>query len=429
MQRTNLPVVPVQLDSSIAIKISMGGSMFQERTLMGRSDVWHKVKILKGTQYDKETVLKAILSAIEPAEMIPVKYQASGEDTYFLARNCAHALDKLCKTNLIIKNPEGDPLILIVTLGFASTHDLKLNLQPLLLTALTKKYNPNFKSLDLTEFHKDPDLSKTVYCPLFQQRTFCHVLKLTKTAIATVEYLNLQKNELFNLVPLEISTKTTIKYLDLRHNNLISMKALSPIKNLCITKLWLDGNPLCENYSNSRQYIDSALKYCPIQLDGVYIRTFGLPLTYVTYFKNESREELVRNVAHKRGLAQFTASNFNLLKSGDMNKKRQHIYYGQDNIVVGLKKLPNSYHEKSSFMWDLMYDDGKCLDHLCNENARTNIDEFPDSQRDPQWTVIQRKTRFRAGGCESVKKDSEMAAGRGGAGRLLTEVECVPAYA
>lgn len=399
MQRTNLPIVPVQLDSSIAIKISMGGSMFQERTLMGRSDVWHKVKILKGTQYDKETVLKAILSAIEPAEMIPVKYQANGEDTYFLARNCAHALDKLCKTNLIIKNPDGDPLILIVTLGFASIHDLKLNLQPLLLTALTKKYSPNFKSLDLTEFHKDPDLSKTVYCPLFQQRTFCHVLKLTKTAIATVEHLNLQKNELFNLVPLEISTKTTIKYLDLRHNNLISMEALSSIKNLCITKLWLDGNPLCENYSNSRQYINSALKYCPnlIQLDGVYIRTFGLPLTYVTYFKNESREELVSKflhhffifydqcdrlslralyaenafysmtfgipggVAHKRNLAQFTANNFNLLKCGDMNKKRQHIYHGQDNIVVGLKKLPNSYHEERSFVWDLMYDDGKCL--------------------------------------------------------------------
>ncbi|XP_050596816.1 nuclear RNA export factor 1-like [Bombus affinis] len=399
MQRTSLPIVPMQLDSSIAIKISMGGSMFQERTLMGRSDVWHKVKILKGTQYSRESVLKAILSAIEPAELIPVKYQASGEDTFFLARNCAHALDKLCKTNLIIKNPDGDPLILIVTLGFASIQDLKFNIQPLILTALTKMYNSNRKTLDLSEFHKDSEMSNTIYCPLSQQRTFCHVLKLTKTSIAKVEHLNLQKNELFNLIPIETSGLTSIKYLDLRYNNLISMEALTPLKNLCILKLWLDGNPLCENYSSSKQYIDSAMKYCPnlFQLDGVYIRTSGLPFTYTNYFRNESREGLVTKfvnhffalydqrdrtvlrglycknafysmslaipaaVAHKRNLVQFTASR-NLLKNVDSNKKRQqHLYYGQDNILVSLKRLPRSYHDRNSFVLDIMYDDGKCL--------------------------------------------------------------------
>ncbi|XP_076230307.1 nuclear RNA export factor 1 isoform X2 [Nomia melanderi] len=388
----------MNLDSSIAIKISMGGSMFQERTLMGRSDVWHKVRILKGTQYDKETVLKAILNAIEPAELVPVKYQAIGEDTYFLARNCAHALDKLCKTNLIIKNPEGDPLILIVTLGFASIHDLKLNLQPLLLAALAKKYDPNKKSLNLEQFHRDPDMSKTVYCPLSQQRTFNHVMKLTKTAIATVENLNLQKNELFNLSPIEVSGLTSIKYLDLRHNNLYNMEVLAPLKSLYILKLWLDGNPLCENYSKPKQYIESAKKYCPnlIQLDGVYVKTTGLPVTYIRYLKNETREDLVNKfvthffnlydhgdrtilrglyhknafysmcssippaVAHKRNLVQFTACR-NLTKNADPTKKRQHLYFGQDNILGGLKRLPRSYHDKNSFVCDLIYDDGKCI--------------------------------------------------------------------
>nr|XP_033327335.1 nuclear RNA export factor 2-like [Megalopta genalis] len=398
MQRTNLPIVPMQLDSSIAIKISMGGSMFQERTLMGRSDVWHKVRILKGTQYDKEIVLKAILNAIEPAELVPVKYQAIGEDTYFLARNCAHALDKLCKTNLIIKNPEGDPLILIVTLGFASIHDLKINLQPLLLAGLAKKYNPNKKSLDLEQFHKDPDMSKAIYCPLTQQRTFNHVMKLTKTAIATVEHLNLQKNELFNLIPMETCGLTSIKYLDLRHNNLYNMEVLTPLKNMPITKLWLDGNPLCENYSKPKQYIESAKKYCPylVQLDGVYVKTSSLPLTYTRYLKNEERKELVSKfvnhffnlydqgdrtvlrglyhknafysmnsgipgaVAHKKNLTQFTACR-NLTKTADPNKKRQHLYYGPDNILGGLKRLPKSYHDRSSFICDLIFDDGMCL--------------------------------------------------------------------
>lgn len=398
MQRTSLPIVPMQLDSSIAIKISMGASMFEERMLMGRPDVWHKIRIMKGTLYNGETVLKAILNAIEPAELVPIRYQASGEDTYFLARNCAHALDKLCKTNLIIKNPEGDPLILVVTLGFASIYDLKISFQPLLLTALTKKYNQIKKSLCLEEFHKDPDIANTLYCPLSQQRTFNHLLKLTKTAIPPVEHLNLQKNELLNLSAIDSSSLTSIKSLDLRHNNLVNMEALAPLKGLCISKLWLDGNPLCENYSNPKQYIDCATKYCPnlIQLDGVYVKTSDVPLTKGKCVTDQGREELVTefvshffnlydqndrtvlkglyhksafysmsfgmsaSVAHKKNLTQFTA-NRNLLKNADVNKKRQHLFYGQDNILGGLKRLPRCYHDRNSFMYDLMFDDGICL--------------------------------------------------------------------
>ncbi|XP_076683746.1 nuclear RNA export factor 1 [Andrena cerasifolii] len=398
MQRTSLPIVPMQLDSSIAIKINMGDSMFQERTLMGRPDVWHKIRIMKGTLYNGETVLKAILNAIEPAELVPIRYQASGEDTFFLARTCAHALYKLCKTNLIIKNPEGDPLILVITLGFASIYDLKISFQPLLLTALTKRYDQIKKSLCLEEFHKDPDIANTLYCPLSQQRTFNHLLKLTKTAVPPVEHLNLQKNELLNLSAVDSSSLTSIKSLDVRHNNLVNMEALAPLKGLCISKLWLDGNPLCENYSNPKQYIDCAIKYCPnlIQLDGVYIKTSDVPLTKGKCVTDQAREELVTefvthffnlydqndrtvlkglyhknafysmsfgmsaSVAHKKNLPQFTA-NRNLLKNTDVNKKRQHLFYGQDNILGGLKRLPRCYHDRNSFMYDLMFDDGMCL--------------------------------------------------------------------
>lgn len=393
-----MPLVPMTLDSTTAIKMNMGGSMFQERMLMGRSDVWHEIKVLRGTLYDKETVLKSILTAIEPADMIPVKYQANGEDTVFLARNCAHALDKLCKTNLIIKIPDGDPLHLVVTLGFASVHDLKINMQPLLRTALEGRYNAKKRSLNLEQFRRDPEMSKTIYSPLSQPKVFNYVLKLAKTSIGPVEHLNLQKNELYSLTAMNGLNLTTIKHLDLRHNNLMNMDVLTPLKGMPISKLWLDGNPLCENYSKPQRYIDSALKYCPslAQLDGVLVGTPEVLRTYTSYFKNESREELAikfvhhffnlydhsdrltlrglyyknafysmsfgipHAVAHKRKLTQFTASR-NLMKNVDATKKRQHLYYGQDNILASLKRLPKSYHDKNSFVLDVLYDDGKCL--------------------------------------------------------------------
>lgn len=394
-QVQNVPIIPSQMDSSIAIRIAMGAKMIHERALMARPDIWHKIRVIRGSQYDKETVLKAILKAVEPTDLIPVKYQVCGEDAYFIARNCGPALEKLCKTNLIIKNVKGDAIILVVTLGYASINDLRIHIQPILLTALTKRYDPNLKTLNLENFHLDPDIDKTVYCPLSQLRTSNHVLKMAKTAIATIEHLNLQRNELFNISAIENSSLTSIKYLDLRHNNLLNMDALTPLKNLEIVKLWLDGNPLCENYSTANQYVESAKKYCPHlqELDGVSIVP-NMPLMYRDYFQDERTQRLVHKfayhffnlhdqldrtilrglyhkdafysmsfaipnaIAQKTGLNLYTG-NRNLLKKGP--KKNTFLYYTQEEILAALCKLPRSYHDRSSFTYDVMYDDDKCI--------------------------------------------------------------------
>ncbi|XP_032667693.1 nuclear RNA export factor 1-like [Odontomachus brunneus] len=393
---SNMPPIATQLDSSAAIKLSIGAKMTLERSLMARTDIWHQIKIMRGRHYDKETVLKAILKAVEPADLIPISYQVCGEDTYFIARNCGPALDKLCKTSLIIKNASGDALILVIILGFASINNLQVNLQPLLLTALTKRYDPNERALNLENFHTDPDVAKTVYCPLSQLRTSNHVLKLAKTTITTLEYLNLQHNELFNISAIENSNLTGIKYLDLRHNNLLNMCALAPLKNLPITKLWLDGNPLCENYWTEKQYVESAKKYCPHlqELDGVCVAP-KMPFMYKDYFGNDKTQRLVQKfamhffnlydqpersvlrglyhknaiysmsfaipntVAAKKNLQQYMTYSRNLMRR--TQKKITTCYQDQDEILTGHSKLPKSYHDRNSFKYDVMYDDGKCL--------------------------------------------------------------------
>lgn len=392
----NPPIVPVQIDSSIAIRIAMGAKMLYERSLMARADIWHKVRVIRGSQFDKETVLKAILKATEPVDLIPVKYQVCGDDAYFIARNCGPALEKLCKTNLIIKNVMGDAVILMITLGFASINDLKIHIQPLLLTALTKRYDPNQKTLNLENFHMDPDIEKTVYCPLSQLRTSNHVLKLAKTAIATFEHLNLQRNELFNLSAIENSNLTSIKCLDLRHNSLLNINALAPLKHLTITKIWLDGNPLCENYSSVNQYVESVKRFCPHveELDGVSIVP-NMPLIYKHCCPDDRTQRLVQRFAVHfftlfdqldrsvlRGLyhknAFYSASlavpnalaqkmNFNqfprrnLLKKGKKKEPATFLYHGQDEILANLNKMPRSYHDRNSFNYDVMYDRGKFL--------------------------------------------------------------------
>lgn len=395
-QVPNAPIIQsILIDSAIAIRIAMGAKLPHVRALMDHSDIWHKIKIVKGGQYDKETVLKAILKAIEPTDMIPVKYEVCGEDAYFIAKNCGPALEMLCKANMIVRCANGDGVVLVITLGFISTRQVNVQLQPLLLTVLTKRYNPNHKTLNLENFHADPDIAKTVYCPLSQIRTFNYVLKTVSNSIASFEHLNLQHNELFDISAIENSNLKTIKYLDLRHNNLLNMSALAPLRNLEIIKLWLDGNPLCENYSTAKQYVESTKKYCPYlqELDGVCI-VEKLPLIYKDYFRDEKAQRFMQkfvshffalydqldrtvlrglyhrdavysmsfaiphNIAQQTGLNQYTL-NRNIYKKNF--KKNLGIYYGQEDILAACYKLPRSYHDRNSFTYDIMYDHDKCI--------------------------------------------------------------------
>lgn len=391
--QASVPLTPVQLDVSTALKLTKNKGMFKERSLMAQNDSWHRIKILHGAKYDKEFVLKAILTAAEPADLIPVRYQLTGStDTCFIARNCGPALEKLCQSNLIIKIPNCDPLILVVTLAFASIQDLKVSIQPLLLASITKRYNSNNQSLDLNNFHREEDIAKHVYCPLSQTRTFSHVLRLTKSALASFEHLNLQNNDLTCLTALESANLSTIKSLDLRNNCLLGMETLTPIRSLTITELWLDGNPLCENYSSSKQYIESALKYCPhlTKLDGVLLDDINMPAIINNYFPNEKLEKLVKQFANhyfilhdqmdrmllkalyyknavysltlgmkgsgsRKNLGPYISDNRNMADQSGISKTDNLLYNGPDEIVGAIKRLPRCLHDRTSFHYDIMY--------------------------------------------------------------------------
>ncbi|XP_058800786.1 nuclear RNA export factor 2-like isoform X2 [Phymastichus coffea] len=387
------PIKPIVIDSSSAIQIAnCSNSTYQERNLMARNDIWHNILVVRGARYEKENVLKCILKSVYPADLVPVRYQEVGNDSCFLARNCDRALDALCKTSLIVQYIDGSPLILSITLGYASIHDLKINIQPLLLHVLKKRYKIETKVLDLEEFHKDPDIYDMVYCPLSQNKTFVHVLKLARTVSGAFESLSLKNNELISLPLSSLDAMKFVKHLDLRFNNLLRIQDLEQLKPYNITELWLDGNPLCENYSSPRQYVEAVRAYCPklIKLDGIQINSPGLPLIYKSYVKNWKRRKLVEQfVEHfftaydhkdrsvmrglydknawysmtvgtptsptsKKLLEPFSSENRNLLIFG--KNSQELIRYGEDQILKVFKKLPASQHIFKSFYIDLMVD-------------------------------------------------------------------------
>ena len=382
---------------------------------MACNDAWHRIQIRRGAHYDKEDILRSILTAIEPADLIPVRYQISGDDAYFIARNCKESLENLCRSNLIINMGNGDPIVLVVTLAFASIHDLKINIQPILLAAITRRYSSTKKALNLENFHRDEEVSKTVYCPLSQVKTLSHTLKLAKTTLGPFEYLNLQRNELLSTTAFENSNLTSLKGLDLRHNYLMSMDALSALKSLNITELWLDGNPLCENYSSTQQYVESAKRYCPLltKLDGVFIDDLTLPFANKNYFRKDDEGKLVnqflshffrmydddnrtqmKDMYHRNAVYSMTLENAqglnkkyfdcfinenrNIYLESDHNKRYRLLYRGPDEIVGVFRRMPSSLHDRKSFRCDVMFGDGEHI--LINVEGVFKLPTVPTSK-------------------------------------------------
>lgn len=407
------PVTPVVLDSSTALKIISSTSMFNERALMGRNDTWHKIQISRGGKFEMEFILKSVLNAVHPADLIPVRYQILGEDCFFLARNCGPALEKLCQTSLIINDLNGEPLVLTITLGFASIHDIKINIQPLLISLINKRHNTAQRSIYLDSFHRDGEISRTVYCPLTQSRTFNHVLKLIKTSVPPVTRLSLRENELTNLAAVESANLNSLQSLDLRNNKLLMIDALAPLKNNPLREIWLDGNPLCENYSSPEKYIEAVKKYCPnlLKLDGVLVQS-GLPnapVMYQNYIKNARAKPIVnqfvthffalydqrdrsilRGIYHedamfsmtlspppsevgRQNLLNFMSNNRNILNLTDFGSYRNLLFQGHDRIIDTISRYPPTQHIRKSFAVDLMFEDSNFL-MICVEGLFRNLD-------------------------------------------------------
>ncbi|XP_043481942.1 nuclear RNA export factor 1-like [Leptopilina heterotoma] len=422
VQQQHAPVTPKILDSSTALKVINSTGMFHERALMGRNDIWHKIQISRGGKFDAEFILKSILSAVYPADLIPVRYQTLGEDSFFLARNCGAALEKMCQTSLIINDLQGQPIVLTVTLGFASIHDIKINIQPLLVSLLTKRHDSSRKSVYLDSFHKDMELSKTVYCPLTQSRTFSHVLKLIKSSLPPITGLSLRENELTTLAPMEVANLNSVKSLDLRNNFLLMIEALAPLKNIPLTELWLDGNPLCENYSSPEKYVEAMRKFCPhlVKLDGIVIQSHlpNAPVLHLSYMKHTKTKILVdqfvthffalydqrnrtvlRGIYHEDAIFSITISpnsvskelsNFygddrNLIKLPNLEVCRKRLIQGHDYIIDRISRYPPSQHLRKTFFIDLMYEDSNFL-MICVEGLFKNLDSLHGFNR--TFTIV-----------------------------------------
>nr|CAD7397577.1 unnamed protein product [Timema poppensis] len=367
----------IRLDQSNAHQVIAGGPFSALKVLMSKNDYWHKFI-----------------------------YQQEGNNTFFLARNCSGAIEKLCYSMLLLADPQGELITLQIVLGFTPVNSVKLNMQDNFSKTLQRRFEPSNRSLDLSEFHSDPQLAKIVYCPLSQPKTLYYILALAKKAFSNILELKLSHNDIEDIKSLDLFSNSPLRYLDLRYNQISDIDQLTSLQRVALVSLWLDRNPVCAKYGSEDSYVNEIrIRIKTVKsVDGVVIGPIGFRRNHRNYMVRPSQNELVNDfiqhyfslydgdirkkmqgLYHRDALYSLTATYLpgqttsstarlqeymtesrNLRKLSDYTKSYNLLQHGQDRILEALCKLPPTQHDVYSFTVDVPFQtDNSLLINIC----------------------------------------------------------------
>ncbi|KAK9885790.1 hypothetical protein WA026_013659 [Henosepilachna vigintioctopunctata] len=373
------------------------GVLFRNSAILKNSNSWHAFILYNVPNPERNEILKIVLDHLYPLDLIPVKFKILENACMFMARNCADAIEKLCRDNLLIPNPINpmSPFRCEIILQYSSLHQLKVNVQKNVTSVLHTLYDAATKTLDLSNFSENPGLFQ--FCPLSQPKIMYFVLHIALGVHPTCIKLN--NNEIHSLFPIEaLWSSSSVTHLDLRNNKIDDMASLDTLKMLNLTELWLDGNPLCNNI-DEYSYVEQIRTVLPklVRLDGIILTKNGAPAFIRNYLCNhngfdlvdqfieyyfttyDTDRKLLEGLYHPNAMCSITnvyksgqstsssarlrpyqVNNRNLLAMADLSRSQQFLIRGNKCIIRKLIDLPKTEHDAFSMFVDLMYYSENC---------------------------------------------------------------------
>ncbi|XP_050298934.1 nuclear RNA export factor 2-like [Anthonomus grandis grandis] len=365
------------------------GILAKHRSILRNAKFWHKFIVTNTAGLTRNEVLKVILDHLHPLDLIPVFYtkDSLNSNSYFFARNCEAAIEKLCQDNLTIPRSKTDSFRISIILNFANTDDVKIDVQKNVFIVLKKRFNSETQVLDLNSFYSDPDL--TEYCPLSQPKIMYFVLHIAKSF--AFEKLILSNNGIKLLNPLDVLIGLKLTSIDLSHNELQSLNDLGSLKHFNVKNLKLTGNKFCD--CEEDEYINTIRLLCPTVklLDGILVSSDKNPSSKRYSLCDYSSIDLVNQflehffsvydvdrrallgLYHHQAMFSLTCvylsgqlssstaflksySNIsrNLKKCADLTKPFEVLFQGRERIIDTICKLPPTEHDPYSFTADLI---------------------------------------------------------------------------
>ncbi|XP_015593949.1 nuclear RNA export factor 1 [Cephus cinctus] len=384
-------------------RIDGGGRGLYHKKGLRDDGGWFKVVIPYGNKYGKDFILKNLLSYIAPDPIIPIMYKIEGNTASFFVDDYKTAL-KLQSCDKKITTEEGFKISVNVLPGYPVSN-MNDNFKERLKAAMAKRFVQATNALDLSQFHREPDLCEDYFCSLARTAMLIFVIDIIVEHTPQLEALNLDGNKIQAIDRLGslLSRKLpSIKILYIGDNRIRDLRDTDSLKPLKLEELRLAGNPLCNKYKQRNEdYISDVRKRFPklLKLDGILLpapivfdvgddaeghklppsqRAFAVNEDarqvattflhqYFTIFDNDDRQPLLDaydehasfsltihfppNNSHR--FTFYLPENRNLFRVNDREKRQRLLKQGRLPVVSFISKMPKTHHYLNSFTMDL----------------------------------------------------------------------------
>ncbi|XP_008271313.1 nuclear RNA export factor 2 [Oryctolagus cuniculus] len=376
------------------------------------TDIWFKVMVPYGKNYDKKWLMNSIQSHCA-IPFTPVDFHYVKNQARFFVQDASTAAALAEVSHKICDNE--DKKIPIFVSRSVVPYSVQNKLQPeqmeQLKLALSKRYDAFQRSLDLQRLRFDRDLvSHNIDMILNRRNCMAATLEVIQSDFSELVSLNLSSNKLYQLNGLcDIVEKAPkVKILNLSANKLRTAWELEKVKELDLEELWLEGNPLCRTFPSHAAYV-SAIRDCfpkLLRLDGIVlplpvgVDTNELQLVepfpeppketemlkslilrflqeYYFIYDYGDRRSLLRTYHEKAcfsltipfdpmdpvpsGLCEYFKDSRNMMYLQDPYLRRQMLKHTNWDIVNTLNVLPRTQHDFISFSMDMWFQMGTAL--------------------------------------------------------------------
>ena len=233
---------------------------------------WYKITIPHGNKYEKGYIINNLLNYIAPKTFVPIMYKVSEYDATFYVDDKKIAV-ALLSCNRKITTNQRYKLNIRTEISTFPRYELDAEFKEKLKQAIAKRYVHTTKTLDLSDFHRDPDLISDYFCALFRSDIQEVVINVISEHIPDLEVLNLDRNkmdtiEMLCLLKLKLPK---LRILHLGDNLIKNIDEIDSIEDLKLEELKLAGNPICKEYEMTNDYIKDVQKRFPdlLRLDGM----------------------------------------------------------------------------------------------------------------------------------------------------------------
>ncbi|XP_073983229.1 nuclear RNA export factor 1-like isoform X2 [Rhodnius prolixus] len=373
------------------------------RFLTESPSYWYKVTIRYGGRYEKDYLLKLLGNYIKPLPFIPIGYKVTSNDATFTIED-HNAAEELLNADKRITVNDGFKINLQVR-SFNPLVEIGSKITETMTKVMSSRYNPYTKALDLSKFHLDTNfLSENIFCPLNKENVMLAVIGIIYESIPDLVALDLSNNKLssLNCMKSMVEKVASLKILHIGQNKIRDIKQLDALKGLNLEELVVDGNSLCDKFTSKDEYIRAVRQRFPkvIKLDYVELpppilfdvedEDCKLPPSqasfmcdpdrgasvvrafleqYYQIYDSDSREALIQAYhdsaqfsldcvllpgQHSSTCSAYLPESRNLFRVPSIERRIKLLKVGKNKIVEALKSLPNTQHDPTSFVVDLV---------------------------------------------------------------------------